>query len=227
MARTFAIGDIHGNRNALQGCLDSITLTQDDTVIFLGDMIDRGADSKGVLDDIMALNEFCNTLTIMGNHEQMMLESVGSAKICEQWLYYGGAETLLSFGLTPDIDGLQQVPLRYMDFMRSGLDFYETEQFIYTHAVPDQQPAIQQQEPYFWRWAMPEHDGRYQHSSGKPVVCGHVSQESGVPWSEKGLIMIDTYIHGGEWLTALDMDSLMAYQASEAGEQRKLPLQLF
>ncbi len=73
--RTFAFGDIHGCHDQLKTLLNAITPTPSDTLIFLGDIIDRGADSKGVLDTIRELEKVCHVIAIMGNHEQMMIES--------------------------------------------------------------------------------------------------------------------------------------------------------
>ena len=76
--RTFAIGDIHGCNTALIALIKAIKPHSCDTIIFLGDYVDRGLDSKGVLDTIVALKEVCQVITLCGNHESMMQLSFGS-----------------------------------------------------------------------------------------------------------------------------------------------------
>lgn len=76
IGRTFAFGDIHGCHAQLLALLEAIKPTANDTLIFLGDMIDRGKDSKGVLDTIMAYQKICHVILIQGNHEEMMLGAV-------------------------------------------------------------------------------------------------------------------------------------------------------
>ena len=71
----YAIGDIHGCSVALKTLLKTIPLTDSDTLVFLGDYVDRGFDSKGVIDQIMAISEKHNVVTLRGNHEVMMLEA--------------------------------------------------------------------------------------------------------------------------------------------------------
>ena len=75
MSRTIAIGDIHGCSIALGALIDGNELEPDDTIIPLGDYVDRGIDSKGVLDRLIELRDRCNLVPILGNHDQMMLHA--------------------------------------------------------------------------------------------------------------------------------------------------------
>ena len=84
MPKTYAIGDIHGCNQQLIALLSTLNIQSDDTLIFLGDVIDRGADSKGVLDTIMHYQTLCRAILIKGNHEEMMRISQILAKI---WWY--------------------------------------------------------------------------------------------------------------------------------------------
>lgn len=99
LIHTFAFGDIHGFNQPLEALLNAIKPTPDDTLIFLGDLIDRGKDSKGVLDTLLAYQKICNLILIQGNHEEMMFGAVHEKEYFKYWLKFGGVETLQSFGL--------------------------------------------------------------------------------------------------------------------------------
>ena len=73
--RTLAIGDVHGASSALDALMNFVKPTADDVLVFLGDYVDRGPDSKGVLDRLMAWSESLQMVCLRGNHEQMMLDS--------------------------------------------------------------------------------------------------------------------------------------------------------
>ena len=100
MNRTLVIGDIHGCSDALSQLLAKIKpLAKDDTVIFIGDYIDRGPDSKGVIDIVLQLRKEHNrVITLMGNHEFMLLGAIkGYGQ--NEFLSMGGDATLKSYGI--------------------------------------------------------------------------------------------------------------------------------
>jgi len=101
-ARTLAIGDIHGCDFALATLLDQVAPGQDDTLIVLGDVIDRGAGSKQVLDLLLDMSKRCRLIFIRGNHEEMLIGAPESRGLRESWLQYGGTQTLFSYGGTFD-----------------------------------------------------------------------------------------------------------------------------
>jgi serine/threonine protein phosphatase 1 len=74
--RTIAIGDVHGCSAALAALLEVIAPTPRDTLIPLGDMIDRGPDSRGVLEQLIALAARCRLIPLLGNHEEMLIAAV-------------------------------------------------------------------------------------------------------------------------------------------------------
>ncbi|MCH1441205.1 MAG: metallophosphoesterase, partial [Rubripirellula sp.] len=84
--RLIAIGDIHGCKIALEHLLESIHPTSDDTIVTLGDYIDRGPDSRGVIDRLIKLGGETRHVGLMGNHEEMMLEVVKHQTPHEMWL---------------------------------------------------------------------------------------------------------------------------------------------
>jgi serine/threonine protein phosphatase 1 len=129
--RTFVISDIHGCNEAFRLALKKVNLKKTDTLILLGDLVDRGFDSKGVLDTVMLLieNNF-NVVCLMGNHEQMLLNSIDDNLIKINWLKNGGKETLSSF-LTSSID---KIPLKYIDFIKTFKNYHIQNEFIFVHA---------------------------------------------------------------------------------------------
>ena len=97
MARHLAIGDIHGCITALQSLKDFVGFRSDDVIVTLGDYVDRGPDSRAVVDFLIELGETHNHVALRGNHEIMMLDSREVNSWYESWVGYGGAETLLSY----------------------------------------------------------------------------------------------------------------------------------
>src|ERR1700730_14881921 len=99
MTREIAIGDIHGCSKALAALLDAIQPGPEDTIVTLGDYIDWGPDSRGVLQQLIELEERCTLVPIRGNHEEMLLAAREGRSDLGYWLKFGGRETLASYGL--------------------------------------------------------------------------------------------------------------------------------
>src|SRR5689334_22963347 len=100
MPRTLAIGDIHGHLAHLDALLDAVALTPEDHLILLGDYVDRGPDSAGVLNRVMALYRTHRVFPIKGNHEQMMLDARTSPETFFEWFINGGDAALVSYAGT-------------------------------------------------------------------------------------------------------------------------------
>src|SRR5262249_51923506 len=96
--RTIAIGDIHGCRDALAALLDAIAPGPQDTLVTLGDHIDAGPDSRGVLDLLLALSGRCRLVPLLGDHEDMLAAALGDTTALRRWLACGGTQTLRSYG---------------------------------------------------------------------------------------------------------------------------------
>lgn len=225
MARIFAIGDVHGCLAPLRHLLQHINPQADDTLVFLGDLIDRGSDSKGVVDCVMQLQTQCHVQCIMGNHEEMLLTAQYDKDVREAWLYHGGQETLQSFGLPPTKIGLAQIPQVYIAFFQNMLPFAETPQYILTHATPVMDIPIEKQDAHGLRWSRVRMGSPYQHISQKMVVCGHSAQISGKPYAKQGVVVIDTHAYGSGWLTALELHSQTIHQANSAGAHTSTALE--
>jgi serine/threonine protein phosphatase 1 len=212
--RTLAIGDIHGCDVALQTLLDTLGLRSDDTVVVLGDAVDRGPASRQVVERLLQLADECRLVFVLGNHEQMMVESLSDGTGIEAWLRYGGAATLQSYGGDP-----RKIPRAHIEFLSAGVDFHATDTTLFVHANLDPKLPLDRQDPEWLRWThLSGHEAP--HPSGKRIVCGHTPQKNGWPLAFPGWICIDTYAWGTGWLTCLDVDTDEWHQANQAAQSR-------
>lgn len=130
--RVFAISDIHGNNELFRKSLKKIGLKKSDKLFILGDLIDRGKESKEVLDTIiLLLSHGFDVQCILGNHEQMLLDSFLDKNIFNQWVLNGGDKTLLSF-LT---NAVEKIPIKYINLLNSFQKYIEFENYILVHAA--------------------------------------------------------------------------------------------
>jgi serine/threonine protein phosphatase 1 len=138
--KRYVVGDIHGCAKSFHNLvMEKLRLTKDDTLFLLGDYIDRGPDSKSVLDFIMELQEESYSVKpIMGNHEYMLLKSLDDEAEFVNWKKNGSTQTLLSFGIPEeklaDPASVRLIPELYINFL-SGLSFFEeTDDYYFVHA---------------------------------------------------------------------------------------------
>ena len=213
--RTITIGDIHGCVAALRTLLGALELRPEDTLIPLGDYIDRGPDSREVIELMLELPERCQLVPLIGNHEVMLLSALDDNINASMWLFSGGRETLDSYG-----GSLDKIPSSHLDFIRSCRTYFETASHFFVHAGYDPQVALpgQSQDALFWRHILA--DVPPPHCSGKIAVVGHTPQTSGNLRDLGHLIMLDTFCFGTGWLTALDVDSGRVWQADKHGTLR-------
>src|SRR5215218_9933805 len=141
IARTIAIGDIHGCSAALHALLDAIRPRPEDIIVPLGDYINRGPDTRGVLDRLIDLGRRCRLVPVLGNHDQMLLEA-RSGLHPTTWLGMGGIATLDSYGEGREIT---LIPEEHFEFLEDCSDYHETEAHIFVHAnyLPDSPMAEQ------------------------------------------------------------------------------------
>jgi serine/threonine protein phosphatase 1 len=212
--RTIAIGDIHGCLDALRGLIALIAPSPDDQLIFLGDYIDRGPDSKGVINYLLELSQRCQTVFLLGNHE-IMFRSVLIGATTEFWLQVGGQETLDSYG-----GALDSVPSKHIAFLNSLKLFYESEECIFVHANYEPDKPMAEQNELIACWTHITEAFPVPHCSGKHVFVGHTPQISGEVASFGNLTCIDTYCVGGKWLSAIDVSTGKIWQVSPTGDVR-------
>jgi serine/threonine protein phosphatase 1 len=216
--RLIAIGDVHGCFHALDALLNSIEPTSDDRIVFLGDMVDSGKESRDVLERIIALKQECDVVLIQGNHEEMMYAARENEKALRYWENCGGVATINSyrFGGT-----LADIPAEHWRLLDTCVPYYETDEFILTHAnyVPDL-PMAEQPE-YSLRWELFDPEKERPHFSGKPVVMGHTEQKNAEILDLGFATCIDTVCCKYGWLTALDVATHEVWQASRWGMLRE------
>ncbi len=212
--RTLAIGDIHGSLNALERIAETVNFTPDDTLIFLGDYIDRGPHSKEVLDWLLSHQNTHNLITLAGNHEFMMLRALDDPDYFPTWTIFGGSETLESFRRANQaIDG------KYTDFIHHCPLYHENDNFIFVHGGCDPDLPLDQQDADTLCWL--RFRNQKPHYSNKTIICGHTPQPNYIPGILPHAVCIDTRAyHPDGFLTCLDVDTGDYWQANNLGESR-------
>lgn len=212
------IGDIHGCLTAFETMMAVVGPGRDDLVVTLGDYVDRGPDSRGVIEMLLAMKDTHRLVTLMGNHEIQMIRALETQRDRERFLsgLCGGQDTLDSYG-----GGFEDVPEEHWEFIRGTKLYHELEDYILVHAgVEAEVPVAEQdQEIYYYQRFYSQRP----HDSGKTVVCGHTIQGD-LPTNSGYAICLDTCAYGGGWLSALDLDSGRIWQTNEAGKWRGLDL---
>ena len=213
--RTIVIGDIHGCSKALRALIETIEPRGDDRLIFLGDYVDRGPDSKGVLDQLLEIEQRHDAVFLLGNHEIMFRGALRG--LCPtHWLLSGGRQTITSYGGL--LDG---VPSAHQALLERCRPYWETDDALFVHAnyLAHLPLAQQSEESLFW-----EHLGdRFPqpHVSGKHVYCGHTPQPGGNIGFYGYLTCLDTCCFGGYWLSAIAIESREVWQVSREGHLRQ------
>ena len=199
---TYAIGDVHGCAALLDELLTRIADHAGDRahrLVFLGDYIDRGPDSAGVLRTISRLHwaEPDRVTCLMGNHERMLLDALQTPQAAERWLYNGGDATLDSFGAREVGD----LPRDTLDWIEALPTLHGDDARWYVHAGfqpgseipdPDDHNRLWIREPFL--------DG--DHDFGRHVVHGHTPQRNGRPEVRRFRTNLDTGAVYGGALTA-------------------------
>jgi len=213
MNKIFAIGDIHGCFDKLQKLVQKLPVDQQlDTLVFIGDYIDRGSSSKEVVDYVIELKgKFNNVICLTGNHEQMFLNYLAGTDEA-MYLYNGGDKTLLSYGMLPYAPPLERkaaIPLSHLLFFKSLLPYYETEEYIFVHAGLMPGLSLRRQTIHDVLWVRQE----FIHSDydfGKKVIFGHTPFRS--PLIETNKIGIDTGAFSGGNLTCVELPDVIIHQ---------------
>lgn len=167
---------------------------------------------------LIGLSKQCNLVSLLGNHEEMLLEALESDSMMRSWLELGGEETLGSY---PYQGGDDILPKSHVEFIRGCRVFYETATHIFVHANYDPSKPLDQTERTTLGWKFIDDDQLRMHFSGKTVVVGHTPQVSGLVLDRGFLVCIDTDCSRGGWLTALDVRNQSITQANEDGQIRR------
>ncbi|MDH3360436.1 MAG: serine/threonine protein phosphatase, partial [Desulfobulbaceae bacterium] len=156
--RIFAIGDIHGCIEKLNRLLELLPYVPErDTLVFIGDYIGRGRQSRQVVERISQLcKDNPQVITLMGNHELMLFEynRLGDRNLLEVMRNNGVEATMTSYGRSnvADLRSLSFLPAKHRDFMENLLPIWQTDQYIFVHAgiLPDRPLAEQDRDTFCW-----------------------------------------------------------------------------
>lgn len=219
----YAIGDIHGQLTMLRDLLEQIRprfTPGEDRLLFLGDYIDRGEDSKGVIDLLLELRaEIPDTIFLRGNHEQLILDALEGPPPAEtdqvgyvmfsditiNWIQNGGQETLMSYEVRDWLKWWESIPAEHWEFIKATETEVITETYHFVHAglLPEGEtwegadwgldPRLWIREPFLASEVM---------FGGRIVVFGHTPQTTGRPLIMFNKIGLDTGAVFGGPLTA-------------------------
>lgn len=233
--RLYAIGDIHGRLDLLDGLLDQIFRDEAarggpaSELIFLGDLVDRGPESAQVIDRLIALKaERLGMRVLLGNHEEVFLRAIaGEAKALRLFSRIGGEETILSYGVSQrayaeaDYDELHQllveaVPAAHRAFLESCEDMVVAGDYVFVHAGIRPGVPLAEQRPSDLRWIREEFL-QARASFEKRVVHGHTISEEIVELSHR--IGLDTGAYRSGILSAMGFEAGKSWVLQELGSR--------
>jgi serine/threonine protein phosphatase 1 len=223
MGRVFVVGDIHGCVDELDTLLDALALAPRDTVVFVGDYVDRGPASKDVIDVLLELRRNSDILTtfLKGNHEDMLLAYMGLAgQHGEAYLHNGGVETLVSYGLhplTPGPEVAAALPAEHLQFLRELALTHTIGSFLMTHAGidPERPLAEQREEDLLW---IRERFVNHPHPLPYTVCFGHTPRRDvflHLPYK----IGLDTGCVYGNRLSCIELRESRLFQVRRGGRR--------
>jgi serine/threonine protein phosphatase 1 len=226
--RRIVIGDIHGHYKGLMMLMDAIAPTQEDEVYFLGDLIDRGPQSAQVVSFVMESPYYC----LLGNHEQMLVNILtqgrNPAPVVQAWLYSGGQATVASYQ-----QGI--VPHEHVEWFMSLPTYLDLGDVWLVHAGVDPSMPLAKQTSEQLCWVRDEfHSIQKPYFPDKLMIIGHTitftmpGVAPGQLAQGQGWLNIDTgaYHPRSGWLTGLDIDNGVVYQANVLKNlTRVLPLE--
>lgn len=220
--RVYAVGDIHGRIDLFDELLDRIAADDrargpaQTVLILLGDLVDRGPDSRAVVERAMALRGGGMALRwLKGNHEEVFLDALaGDPRVVKYFIGIGGDATIQSYGITGDdyrnatfaelAERLPaQVPAAHRDFLASGEDMIRIGDYVFVHAGVKPHVALDEQSPADMRWIRgPFLDSDEDH--GALVIHGHSISDAVEERFNR--IGIDTGAYASGRLTAIGLE---------------------
>lgn len=214
----YAIGDIHGCYQELKTLINKLSPNQNDVFIFLGDYVDRGPDSKNVIDWLITFSKKSNSIFIQGNHEILMLSALMNEERLNEWLSSGGGETLKSYKIKPHQDWSIKIPTTHWEFIKNAKPYHQIGNLLFVHAGLESSIPLNKQSKHSLFWKKYVTPIRY--SDEETVICGHTSRKNGEIANFGHTICIDTYAYGGQWLTGLNVTTGKYYQINQQRELR-------
>jgi serine/threonine protein phosphatase 1 len=218
--RVYAVGDIHGRLDLFEALVaaidadDAAAAPAETTVVLLGDLVDRGADSAGVIELDRAWQQRRRVRILAGNHEEMFLRSFNSIEMFRHFLRHGGRETVLSYGIDhaafarAELEEAQAmmraaVPREDIAYLEGFEDMIAIGDYLFVHAGIDPRVPIGEQTVHDLRWIR-EPFLSHAEAHGQVVVHGHTISDS--PEDCGNRIGIDTGAFMTGRLTALVLE---------------------
>ena len=218
--RVYAVGDIHGCADLFGDIISAIDADDrargaaETTVILLGDLVDRGPDSRGVIDAARDWSRRRAVRILLGNHEEMFLKSLEDEGVLRQFIRFGGRETILSYGVTPDeyremtFEELRAsmaaiIPPEDLDFIRGFEDMIVIGDYVFVHAGIRPGVELGSQAPADLRWIREPFLSHVSHDR-TCVVHGHTVTDA--PEVRPGRVGIDTGAYASGRLTAIGLE---------------------
>lgn len=227
--RVFVFGDLHGclaePALLVEHLVNNEGLCKEDYVVFLGDYIDRGLESRELIDFLIGLrHKFPRTIFLQGNHEAMLTDYLsGTGRFGPSFLFNGGVETLLSYQISPTISPKEiqsSIPAEHMEFL-SWLELgAEMKDFFLVHAGLDPRKAVAEQSDAEMCWIRDEFI-YFNHSFNKVVVFGHTPFRD-VFFDLPYKIGIDTGLVFGNKLSCLELTKGCVYQIKRGAKKVKV-----
>lgn len=183
MTRLIGISDIHGEYEKLCAVLDKAAPQKEDTIIFMGDYIDRGAKSREVVDKIIDMQNVCNCVYLIGSHEYALLHASSDDYYHYLFWNYGGDKTAESYG---SFDNIFKV---HGDFFKSLKFYHLTDKYLFVHAGINPKYSLEEQnevDMVYIRRNFYEH----KHNLPQKIIFGHT--EFDTPQIQEDKICIDT-----------------------------------
>ncbi len=219
--RVFAIGDIHGCPQELDALLRAIEAGPGDTVIFVGDYVDRGPSARDVIDLLIEFKQYNpNTVFLKGNHEDMMLSFLGMpGHYGESFLFNGGFATMASYDI--DESNLDQalalLPHGHVDFLQKLETSYLRPPYLFVHAGVHPLRALEDQEAEDMLWIRQEFIAN-PHDLGHTVIFGHTPMRDvmlDLPYK----IGLDTGLVYGGKLSCVEFTEGRCYQVNRGSRK--------
>lgn len=207
-----AIGDVHGCAAELRALLAQLPLGPDATVVFVGDYVDRGPDSRAVIDTVLALGARTTVVGLLGNHEAMLLDFLDRPASSDggRFIFNGGSATLAAYA---DERGRWAIPEEHRRFLRGLALVHETPRHVFVHAGLPEAP-LAALDPAAARphllWTRAMRDTTY--DFGKVVVHGHSAVAEALIAPNR--VNVDTgCVYGGR-LSAVELHAGAVYSVA-------------
>ena len=224
--RDYIVGDIHGCTDELIYLLEGLPLEPSDRIVFLGDYIDRGPDSKGVVSYLIEWERKAEqeVIFLKGNHEDMFLSYLGlPGRYGEMFLFNGGGATLASYGVSPRDTSYEQVlsaiPQDHIVFFQGLRTYYLLEPYLCVHAGIHPLRSFSQQLEEEMLWIRDEFVLN-PHSLPYTVLFGHTPQRE-VLFHLPYKIGLDTGLVYGNQLSCLEVNEKVLYQIGKGSNKVK------